>query len=37
LNGRDAGTADAVLRSTQSERQRLYQAFLDARRRFEAS
>jgi predicted Zn finger-like uncharacterized protein len=35
LNGRDAGTADAVIRGTQSERQRLYQAFLDARRRFE--
>jgi hypothetical protein len=35
LNGRDAGTADAVIRGTQSERQRLYQVFLDARRRFE--
>jgi predicted Zn finger-like uncharacterized protein len=35
LNGRDAGTADAVIRGMQNERQRLYQAFLDARRRFE--
>jgi hypothetical protein len=35
LNGRDVATADAVIRNTLGERQRLYQVFLDARRRFE--
>lgn len=35
LNGRDVATADAAIRSMLSERQRLYQVFLDARRRFE--
>jgi predicted Zn finger-like uncharacterized protein len=37
LNGRDAATAEATVRNTLSERQRLYQVFLDARRRFEES
>lgn len=37
LNSRDVPTADAVIRGALSERQRLYQAFLDARRRFEES
>jgi predicted Zn finger-like uncharacterized protein len=35
VHPRDAGTFDAFLHSAQSERQRLYQVFLDARRRFE--
>jgi hypothetical protein len=37
VNSRDAGSVDAVLRSTLAERTRLYQVFLDARHRFEAS
>jgi predicted Zn finger-like uncharacterized protein len=37
INSRDAGTADAPLRNTVAERSRLWQAFLDARHRFEAS
>ena len=37
LSGRDAGQADTPLRSTMSERARLYQMFSDARHRFEAS
>jgi predicted Zn finger-like uncharacterized protein len=37
LNGRDVATADAAIRGTLNERQRLYKAFLDARRRFEES
>jgi hypothetical protein len=37
LNGRDAASADAALRNTMAERTRLYQLFMDARRRFEAS
>jgi predicted Zn finger-like uncharacterized protein len=37
LNSRDAGSADAVLRSTLGERQRLYQTFSDVKRRAEAS
>jgi predicted Zn finger-like uncharacterized protein len=37
LSGRDAATADATIRNTLNERQRLYQVFLDARRRFEES
>lgn len=35
LNGRDVGNADAILHNTFAERARLYQVFLDARRRFE--
>jgi DNA-binding response OmpR family regulator len=37
VNSRDAGSVDAVLRSTLAERTRLYQVFLDARHRFEAT
>jgi CheY-like chemotaxis protein len=37
LSGRDAAQADTPLRSTMSERARLYQMFSDARRRFETS
>jgi hypothetical protein len=37
LNGRDIPTADSAIRGALSERQRLYQVFLDARRRFEES
>jgi predicted Zn finger-like uncharacterized protein len=37
VNSRDAATADAPLRNTLSERGRIWQAFLDARHRFEAS
>jgi predicted Zn finger-like uncharacterized protein len=37
INSRDAASADAVLRSSLSERTRLFQVFLDARRRHEAS
>jgi predicted Zn finger-like uncharacterized protein len=37
LNSRDAGGADNVLRSVMAERKRLYQVFVDARRRFEAA
>jgi predicted Zn finger-like uncharacterized protein len=37
LNSRDAAGADNVLRSVMAERKRLYQVFVDARRRFEAS
>jgi hypothetical protein len=36
LNPRDLGTCDNLLHATLLERQRLYQAFLDARRRIEA-
>jgi predicted Zn finger-like uncharacterized protein len=35
INTRDLGTADVVVRNTVAERARLYQVFLDARRRFE--
>jgi hypothetical protein len=34
---RDLGTIDAVLTKTVEERGRLYQVFLDARKRFELS
>jgi hypothetical protein len=37
INSRDAGKADSFLKNTLGEKQRLYQAFHDARRRFEAS
>jgi predicted Zn finger-like uncharacterized protein len=37
LNSRDAGGADNILRSVMAERKRLYQVFVDARRRFEAA
>jgi predicted Zn finger-like uncharacterized protein len=37
LNSRDAAGADNALRSVMAERKRLYQVYLDARRRFEAS
>ena len=37
LNSRDAASADAVLRSTLGERARLFQVFLEARRRHEAA
>ena len=37
VNSRDAAAADAVLRNTLGERQRLYQVYVDARRRFEAA
>jgi predicted Zn finger-like uncharacterized protein len=37
LNSRDAGGADNLVRSVLAERKRLYQVFVDARRRFEAS
>ena len=37
LNSRDAGGADNLVRSVMAERKRLYQVFVDARRRFEAS
>jgi predicted Zn finger-like uncharacterized protein len=37
INSRDAATADGPLRNTVAERSRLWQAFLDARHRFEAS
>jgi predicted Zn finger-like uncharacterized protein len=37
LNTRELATADVVVRNTVAERARLYQAFLDARRRFEES
>jgi predicted Zn finger-like uncharacterized protein len=36
LHPRDLGTCDNLLRATLSERQRLYQAFMDARARLEA-
>jgi predicted Zn finger-like uncharacterized protein len=35
LSAREAGTADQVIRSTINERKRLYQAFDDARKKFE--
>jgi len=35
LNGRDVASADAVLHNALAERTRLYQVYLDARRRFE--
>jgi hypothetical protein len=35
LNTRDAGTSDTLLRNTLLERQRIYQVYLDARRRHE--
>ena len=35
LNSRDLASADAAVHNTLAERQRLYQAFQDARRRFE--
>jgi predicted Zn finger-like uncharacterized protein len=37
VNTRDVSTADAIVRNTVAERARLYQVFLDARRRFEES
>jgi predicted Zn finger-like uncharacterized protein len=37
LNTRDLANADAVLTKTVDERNRMYQTFLDARRRFEAT
>jgi hypothetical protein len=37
LNSRDAASSDGVLRSTLGERQRLYQAFGDVKRRAEAA
>ena len=37
LNSKDAATADGPLRNTVAERSRLWQVFLDARQRFEAS
>jgi hypothetical protein len=37
LNTRDAGSADQVIRTALLERKRLYQAFDDARKRFEES
>lgn len=37
IHSRDAASADAVLRSTLGERTRLFQVYLDARRRHEAS
>jgi hypothetical protein len=37
LNSRDAANADNLVRAVLTERKRLYQVFLDARRRFEAS
>lgn len=37
LNSRDAAGADNVVRGVLAERKRLYQVFVDARRRFEAS
>jgi hypothetical protein len=37
VNPRDLATADTVVTKTVQERSRLYQAYLDAQRRFEAS
>jgi predicted Zn finger-like uncharacterized protein len=37
VNARDVGSIDAALRSTLGDRSRLYQCYLDARRRFEAA
>ena len=37
LNSRDLGSADAILTKSVEERTRLYQVFLDARKRFELS
>jgi hypothetical protein len=37
LSTRDAAGAEIAIRNTLTERTRLYQAFTDARRRFEAS
>jgi predicted Zn finger-like uncharacterized protein len=37
LNGRDAASADALLRNTTQERTRLYQVYIDARARHEAA
>ncbi len=37
LNSRDAAGADNLMRSVMTERKRLYQVFVDARRRFEAA
>jgi predicted Zn finger-like uncharacterized protein len=37
IHSRDAATADGPLRNTVAERSRLWQVFLDARQRFEAS
>jgi predicted Zn finger-like uncharacterized protein len=37
VNTRDVATADAIVRNTVAERARLYQVFLDARRRYEES
>lgn len=37
LHSRDAGTADPVIRSTVAERKRLYQAYDEARKRFDES
>jgi hypothetical protein len=35
LSAREAGAADQMIRSTINERKRLYQAFYEARKRFE--
>jgi hypothetical protein len=37
LNPRDVAAADAAIRNTVAERSRLWQVYLDARHRFEAS
>jgi hypothetical protein len=37
LHSRDAGNADPLIRSTVAERKRLYQAYDEARRRFDES
>jgi predicted Zn finger-like uncharacterized protein len=37
LSSRDAGSADNLMRNVMTERKRLYQVFVDARRRFEAA
>ena len=37
VNAKDAGAADGQIRTVMAERKRLYQAFVDARRRFEAA
>jgi hypothetical protein len=37
LHTRDAGTAEYAVRTAYNDRRRLYQAFMDARQRFEAS
>jgi hypothetical protein len=37
LSSRDAAGADNLMRGVMTERKRLYQVFMDARRRFEAA